>query len=74
MIPKTMISNTFNKIDSVLAATGLLFGILIILSYWVSPTIRLFSIGMALTLSCSLYLIHWSSVKVRNAILAIDFI
>lgn len=52
-----MISNAdFKKIDSSLAVIGVVFGILISLLYLVSPTIHLFSIGMALTLSCSLYL------------------
>jgi len=52
-----MILNNLNKVDRLLAALGVVFGILITSLYSVSPTIRIFSIGMALTLSCSLYLI-----------------
>ena len=53
-----MIPNlNFNKIDSVLAVIGVVFGVLISLLYLVSPTIYLFSLGMALILSCSVYLL-----------------
>lgn len=57
MIYKTVIHNYLNKLDCILAALGVIFGILVTLLYLASPTIYLFSIGMALTLSCSLYLI-----------------
>lgn len=52
-----MVSNTLNKVDCLLAALGVVFGIVIISLYAVSPTIHIFSIGMALTLSCYLYLV-----------------
>ncbi|MDR7665077.1 hypothetical protein RG963_04580 [Methanosarcina sp. Z-7115] len=52
-----ILSTYFKKLDSLLAAIGVILGVLIALLYLVSPTIHLFSIGMALTLSCSLYLI-----------------
>jgi len=51
-----MVSNNLNKVDCLLAAFGVVFGIVIISLYAVSPTIHIFSIGMALTLSCYLYL------------------
>jgi hypothetical protein len=46
----------FNNADHILAIIGLAFGIIITSLYLVSPTIYLFSIGMTLILSCSLYL------------------
>jgi hypothetical protein len=49
--------NLFRKPDSFLAAVGIFLGILITLLYLVSPTIHLFSIGLSLILSCSLYII-----------------
>jgi len=52
-----MIQNSLRqKTDCVVAVIGIIFGISISLLYLVSPTIYLFSIGMALALSCSLYL------------------
>lgn len=52
-----MISNNSNKLDCLLASLGIVFGMLITSLYLMSPTIHLFSIGVALTLSCFLYLI-----------------
>lgn len=53
-----MITNVlYKKLDCFLAATGVLLGVLIALLYLISPIIDLFSIGISLILSCSLYLI-----------------
>lgn len=52
-----MVSNNLNKVDCLLAVLGVVFGIVIISLYAVSPIIHIFSLGMALTLSCYLYLV-----------------
>lgn len=49
--------NFFKKYDRFSAAIGVVLGILIASLYLVSPTIHLFSIGLSLILSCSLYII-----------------
>gem|GEM_PF-2798533 len=49
--------NFFKKCDCFLATIGVVLGALIALLYLVSPTIDLLSIGLSLTLGCSLYII-----------------
>jgi len=50
-------ADLFKKYDCLLAAVGVILGVFIASLYLISPTIHLFSIGISLTLSCSLYLI-----------------
>jgi len=51
------IINFFKNYDCLSAAIGVVLGALIASLYSVSPTIHLFSIGLSLILSCSLYII-----------------
>lgn len=51
------IINFFKKYDRFSAAIGVVLGILIASLYLISPTMHLFSIGLSLILSCSLYII-----------------
>lgn len=46
-----------NNIDSILAISGLILGLVITSLYHLSPTIHLISIGLSLILGCSIYIL-----------------